>query len=298
MGELKAVTDVTPRLAYLYLGVMVATWAANWPLMRLALAHAEPMVFVSLRMAGSIAIIAPVLVVLRRPLLPVPRERFALFWVGLFQVTGFVVFSIIGLAIVAPGRAIVLAYTMPLWAIPLGLVLSREVLSPSKLAGAAVGFAGLVVFMNPALVDWTDMREAAGNLLLLLAAICWAVGSCLYGRRSWRSSFWAQTFWQLAAGAVTIVVPALAVEPDWSVTWTPGFVAILAYNWTVTTALGYFLWNKVLAVMSPTVAGQVLTLTPISGFLLSTLIFGGAITIDIVGGILLIAIGLFLTLRP
>jgi drug/metabolite transporter (DMT)-like permease len=231
-------------------------------------------------------------------LLPVPRERFALFWIGLFQVTGFVVFSIIGLAIVAPGRAIVLAYTMPLWAIPLGLVLSREVLSPSKLAGAAVGFAGLVVFMNPALVDWTDMREAAGNLLLLLAAICWAVGSCLYGRRSWRSSFWAQTFWQLAAGAVTIVVPALAVEPDWSVSWTPGFVAILAYNWTVTTALGYFLWNKVLAVMSPAVAGQVLTLTPISGFLLSTLIFGGAITIDIVGGILLIAIGLFLTLRP
>jgi len=142
------------------------------------------------------------------------------------------------------------------------------------------------------------MREAAGNLLLLLAAICWAIGSCLYGRRSWRSSFWAQTFWQLAAGAVTIVVPALAVEPDWSVSWTPGFVAILAYNWTVTTALGYFLWNKVLAVMSPAVAGQVLTLTPISGFLLSTLIFGGAITIDIVGGILLIAIGLILTLRP
>jgi len=288
MGELKAVTGVTPRLAYLYLGVMVATWATNWPLMRLALAHAQPMVFVSLRMAGSIAIIAPVLAVLRRPLLPVPRERFALFWVGLFQVTGFVVFSIVGLAIVAPGRAIVLAYTMPLWAIPLGLVLSREVLSPSKLAGAAVGFAGLVVFMNPALVDWTD----------LLAAICWAIGSCLYGRRSWRSSFWAQTFWQLAAGAVTIVVPALAVEPDWSVSWTPGFVAILAYNWTVTTALGYFLWNKVLAVMSPAVAGQVLTLTPISGFLLSTLIFGGAITIDIVGGILLIAIGLILTLRP
>ena len=255
------------------------------------------MVFVSLRMAGSIAIIAPVLVVLRRPLLPVPRERFALFWVGLFQVTGFVVFSIIGLAIVAPGRAIVLAYTMPLWAIPLGLVLSREVLSPIKLAGATVGFAGLVLFMNPALVDWTDPREVAGNLFLLLAAICWAAGSCLYGRRLWRSSFWAQTFWQLSVGAVTTVVLAVVLEPNWSVQWTPGFATILIYNCIVTTALGYFLWNKVLAVMSAAVAGQVLTLTPISGFLLSILIFGGAITVDIVAGILLIAIGLVLTLR-
>jgi drug/metabolite transporter (DMT)-like permease len=297
VGELKTVAGATPRLAYLYLGVMIATWAANWPLMRLALAHADPMVFISLRMAGSVAILAPILAVLRRPLLPVARERLPLFWVGLFQVTGFVVFSIIGLAIVAPGRAIVLAYTMPLWAIPLGLVLSREVLSPSKLAGAGIGFAGLVLFMNPGLVDWTDLREAAGNLFLLLAAICWAVGSCLYGRHAWRSSFWAQTFWQLAVGAVTIVVPAVVFEPDWSVQWTPGFAAILIYNCIVTTALGYFLWNKVLAVMSPAVAGQVLTLTPISGFLLSTLIFGGAITVDIVGGILLIAIGLVMTLR-
>ena len=288
----------TPRVAYVYLAVIIATWAGNWPLMRLALAHTEPMVFVSLRLAGSIAILAPILAVLRRPLLPVPRERLALFWVGLFQVTGFLVFSIIGLAIVAPGRAIVLAYTMPLWAILLGLGLSREVLSPSKLAGATIGFAGLVVFMNPGLVDWADRREVAGNLLLLLAAICWAVGSCLYGRRPWQSSFWAQTFWQLAVGAVTIVVPTVVLEPDWSVRWTPGFAAILAYNWIVTTVLGYFLWNKVLAVMLPAVAGQVLTLTPISGFLLSTLIFGGEITADIVAGILLIAIGLVLTLRP
>ena len=49
--------------------------------------------------------------------------------------------------------------------------------------------------------------------------------------------------------------------------------------------------------MSPAVAGQVLTLTPIIGFLLSIVIFGGAITADIVGGIMLIAIGLVLTLR-
>src|SRR5216683_6117130 len=250
-----------------------------------------------LRMAGSIAILAPILAVSSCPLLPVPRERLVLFWVGQLQVTGFLVFSIIGLAIVPPGRAIVLAYTMPLWAIPIGLVLSREVLSSGKLAGVTIGFAGLVLFMNPALIDWRDSRAVAGNLLLLLAAICWAAGSCLYQRRLWQSNFWAQTFWQLVVGAVTIIVLAVVLEPDCSVEWTPGFVAILVYNWIVTTALGYFLWNKVLAMMSPVMAGQVLTLTPICGFFLSTMIFGGAITVDVVASILLIALGLVLTLR-
>ncbi len=219
------------------------------------------------------------------------------FWVGQLQITGFLVFSIIGLAIVPPGRAIVLAYTMPLWAMPIGLGLSREVLPFGKVAGVTIGFAGLVLFMNPALIDWTDPRAVAGNSLLLLAAICWAAGSCLYQRHPWQSNFWAQTFWQLAVGAVTIIALAVVLEPDWSVDWSPGFVAILVYNWVVTTALGYLLWNKVLAMMSPVMAGQVLTLTPISGFFLSTMIFGGAVTVDVVASILLIAIGLVLTLR-
>jgi hypothetical protein len=55
------IATATPRQAYGYLAVIIATWAGNWPMMRLALAHTEPMVFVSMRMAGSIAILAPIL---------------------------------------------------------------------------------------------------------------------------------------------------------------------------------------------------------------------------------------------
>ena len=72
---------------------------------------------------------------------------------------------------------------------------------------------------------------------------------------------------------------------------------ILAYNWVVTTALGYFLWNKILAVLSAAVAGQVMALTPVGGFLLSAAMFGGAVTLDIVASIVLIVAGIALTLR-
>jgi drug/metabolite transporter (DMT)-like permease len=74
-------------------------------------------------------------------------------------------------------------------------------------------------------------------------------------------------------------------------------VAILAYNWVVTTALGYFLWAKVLTAIPATTAGQVLALTPVGGFLLSTVIFGGAITADVIASIGLIVAGIILTLR-
>jgi len=286
-----------PRIVYLYLAIIVVSWAGNWPLMKLALADAAPLSFVLLRLIGTLALLAPALLVLRAPLLPVVGERLGLYWVGQLQIAGFLICSIIGLAIVPAGRAIVLAYTMPLWAIPIELWLGMEGLRRLQLAGAVVGFAGLFLFMNPGLVDWGDWRVVAGNTMLLLAAICWALGAILYRRRVWRSTFWAQTFWQLAVSTVVVAAIALPGTLGQPVRWSAGLVAILAYNWIVTTALGYFLWNKVLAVMPAGVAGQVMALTPIGGFLLSAAIFGGSVTPDVVIGIVLIVAGIILTLR-
>jgi drug/metabolite transporter (DMT)-like permease len=191
---------------FVYLGVIIITWAGNWPLMKLALGQVPPLVFVLLRLIGSLALIAPALLLTRQSLLPPRGERLGLFWVGQLQVAGFLICSIIGLAIVPAGRAVVLAYTMPLWAIPIGLFLWREPLGRNQLAGAAVGFAGLILFMNPGLVSWRNGQVLAGNTLLLLAAFAWALGSCLYRRRLWRSSFWVQTLWQLAVSIIPVGV--------------------------------------------------------------------------------------------
>ena len=287
----------TPRVVYLYLAIIVVSWAGNWPLMKLALTDAPPLVFVLLRLIGTLILLAPVLRAISAPLVPLPGERLGLFWVGQFQVTGFLLFAIAGLSIEAPGRAIVLAYTFSLWAIPIGVLLGVERLSRSHLIGAAIGFAGLVVFMNPRLVDWGNARTLLGNGFLLLAAITWALGSCLYRLRSWRSGFWTQTFWQLAVSTPVVLAFALPQLSDEPVRWSVGLLAILAYNWVVTTALGYFLWAKVLTAMPAATAGQVLALTPVGGFLLSTAIFGGAVTLDVALAVALIVAGIILTLR-
>jgi drug/metabolite transporter (DMT)-like permease len=286
-----------PPIVYLYLAITVVSWAANWPLMKLALADAPPFVFVLLRLGGTLALMAPALLVIREPLLPVPGERFGQFVVGLLQVAGFLIFGIVGLSILPAGRAIVLAYTMPLWAIPVEIWLAPQILRRGHLVGAAVGFAGLLLFMNPGLVDWSDVRVLLGNAMLLLAAICWALGSVLYRQRVWRTGFWAQTFWQLLASLPAIALVAMPAVLGEQVRWSFGLGLILAYNWIVTTALGYFLWNKVLTAMPAAVAGQVMALTPVGGFLLSAAIFGGEVSLDVLASIALIVAGIVLTLR-
>ena len=170
-------------------------------------------------------------------------------------------------------------------------------LSCQRWIGAAIGFAGLLLFMNPGLVDWSSGRTLLGNAFLLLSAIAWAFGSCLYRRRIWRTGFWTQTFWQLVVSAPVVLAFALPQITDERVHWSVSLVAILAYNWIVTTALGYFLWNRVLAAMPAAMAGQVMALTPIGGFLLSVAVFGGAVSSDVAVSIVLIVAGIILTLR-
>jgi drug/metabolite transporter (DMT)-like permease len=285
-----------PLIAFVYLGIIVLTWAGNWPLMKLAIGQAPPLKFVLLRLAGSLVLIAPALLVARQPLLPYRGERLTLFWVGELQVAGFLICSIIGLSILPAGRAIVLGYTMPLWAIPIGVFVWPEPHGRAQLIGAAIGFAGLVLFMNPGLVDWSDPRILGGNAMLLLAAILWALGSCLYRRRRFRSPFWVQTFWQLAVSVVPVAAIVIVAAPG-PVHWSPMLLAIVVYNCVVTTALGYFFWGKVLSMMPAAMAGQVLTLTPIGGFALSLLIFGGTLSLDVIVSIVLIVAGIFVTLR-
>lgn len=83
------VSAAMPRIVYVYLAVIVVTWAANWPLMRLALDAASPIEFVLLRLVGTLALLAPMLLLRRLPLLPLRGERLGLMWVGQLQVAAF-----------------------------------------------------------------------------------------------------------------------------------------------------------------------------------------------------------------
>jgi hypothetical protein len=86
--------------------------------------------------------------------------------------------------------------------------------------------------MNPGLVEWSDVRVLAGNALLMLAAILWALGSCLYLKDRFRSPFHVQTFWQLAVSIVPVGAIMLTGLAGGPIRWYAALVAIIAYTGT------------------------------------------------------------------
>jgi drug/metabolite transporter (DMT)-like permease len=279
-----------------HLAIVIVAWGANYVLMKLVLPNIAPMEFVAIRMVGTAVLIAPFLVFTGRDLLPVRSERALLALIGLLQVAGTLGFSILALQIISAGRAAVLMYTMPLWAMPLEYWLLGQRLSFRQISGAVISLAGLALFFDPKLVDWRDPVLMAGHGFMLVAAMCWAMGAALYRRRGWRSDFWTQTFWQVVVSIPPLVLAAMLTRNRPAV-FSTALLAVLVYNWLIATALAYWCWSKLLTEMTAAVAGQLLMLTPLVGYFSSSLVFGDPISAGVLVSLVLILGGLTLTVR-
>jgi drug/metabolite transporter (DMT)-like permease len=279
-----------------HLAVVIVAWGANYVLMKLVLPGIGPMQFVSIRMVGTVILIASFLGLTGRDFLPVRPERALLALIGLLQVAGTLGFSILALAVISAGRAAVLMYTMPLWAMPLEYWLLGQTVTVRQISGAVISLAGLALFFDPRIVDWHDPAVIAGHGSMLAAAICWALGAALYRRRDWRTDFWTQTFWQVVVSVPPLVIAAV-VSWNRPVVFSMGLLAVMAYNWLIATALAYWCWSKLLTEMSAAVAGQLLMLTPLVGYFSSSFVFADPISAGVLVSLALILGGLTLTVR-
>ena len=279
---------------YAGLAALVFFWALNWPLMKSALKYAQAMDFILLRLVGAAILMVLFSRLIRMPVLPLAGERVAMGWVGFWQVGVMLIPSIVGLQFVGPGRAAVLVYTMQLWALPLGWLIARDRVSVKSAMGSLIGFAGLLIFLNPALVNWHDRRALFGNALVLCSGVGWAVGAALYRRRKWQTPQWTQTTWQIIWGAATVMVADLFAVHH-RLEWRPVLIGVLAFNWIIATALCYWWWGRALTIMPASRAGQIVSLVPILALIMGAMWNGERLTPVVFVSMALIFAGIVLT---
>jgi drug/metabolite transporter (DMT)-like permease len=192
--------------------------------------------------------------------LRVPRaERWPLALVALFNITGWHLCSAYGLTLVHAGRAAIIAYTMPLWTVVFGRLLVGERLTRARLAALGLGLGGMAALVAPeAGALWA---APAGTLLMLGAAVSWAVGTVLTKSRRWAIPTALLTGWQVVLGGVPIALGAalrLAVADDAGVrAWVAPSAAALvgtAYATLVGVLFCHWAWFRLVAILPAAVA--------------------------------------------
>lgn len=194
-------------------------------------------------------------------------------------------------------RATMLFYTMPFWlALIAHFTIPGEHLTPMRTAGLALAIAGVAWALLDNDHPATE-HALFGDLLCIGGALCWA-GIALTARltRLSRSSPEMQLVYQLAVSSV-ILVPVAALTGPMLREFTPAIGAMFAFQVLVVVAFGFLMWFRVLAIYPASDMASFGFLTPLFGVAFGWLILGETITIEFIGALALVCIGIVMVNR-
>jgi drug/metabolite transporter (DMT)-like permease len=285
-------TMTTHHKNYFILAALVIFWALSWPLLKIALEDMPPLwLSVARLLLGSLAMFIFV-VTQKQFIVPSRQDLPLIFSIGFLQMAAFVSLMNYGLLFVEPGRSAILAYSTPIWVIPLAICFFREKIIPLNIAGFLLGIGGILVLFNPSTLNWSDYPLLKGNFALILAAICWAIAMLHTRYGQWHNSTTTLLPWQLLLGGLCVLPLAIIFEPVSSIHWTHRLVWIIIYTVLLSTAFGYWGVITISKNLSVTLTSLSLLLVPVLGLLFSALIVGEPITTGILIAMVLIVSGL------
>ncbi|MEA3081072.1 MAG: hypothetical protein QOD54_740 [Sphingomonadales bacterium] len=195
---------------------------------------------------------------------------------------------------IAVGLASILNATTPIWGVVVAhLYTHDERMSPRKLAGVILGFAGVALMIGPSILESLGGNTLA-KLACVAAALCYAVAG-VWARRFRKIGLppVAVANGQLTAGALVMLPVALLVDHPWHgpVPTLGGWAAISALA-VLCTAFAYILYFRLIDRAGATNALLVTLLVPPVAILLGALFLGETLAPQNFVGLALIALGL------
>jgi drug/metabolite transporter (DMT)-like permease len=251
-------------------------WGVNWPAIKLSVDEVPVWTFRSIcLLVGGIGLLG-----ICRGFgfsIAVPRHEWRpLFIAALGNITGWHLFSALGVQHMAPGRASILAFTMPLWATVIAALWAKERLTGLVFAALAIGAAGLAVLTVP---DWRNIAaHPAGPILMIAAAISWATGTVALKRYRFTIPTAALAGWQMLLGGVPIFIGAGLLDRSFDPTIVSGKAWIaIAFSATIPMIYCHWAFFRVVALYPAAIAAIGTLAIPVVGVMSSAWITGDAI---------------------
>ena len=294
---MSAEPDHLPRRLWWVLAALTVAWGFNWTALKVALSEVPPWTFRSLCLGLGSAVLFAALRAGGQPL-NVPAGQWGrLAMLAFFSITCWNMLIAFGIALIPSGRASILAYTMPIWAIPLSVWVLRERLTPRKLVGLALGVLTLVLLLGENLAGFGS--APLGSLLVLAAAVTWALGTVLQKRFPVSMPLGAYTAWIMLLGGVPIFAGTLLLEDVSSLRHVSLEPALgVVYNVVVAFAFAHWAWIKIATSVPVSVFSISMLLIPVIGVLSGVLFLGERPSWAELGALLCVLGALATVIRP
>ena len=290
-----------PLRGYALLIGVAFGWGFNWPMMKIIVSEVSVWEFRAFSGVAAALLLLGLAVAVSRAsgeAWKVPREQWLrLGLAALFNITSWFILIGFGVSMMGSGHAIVMAFTMPLFAAVLGVIFLGEAMTRRRLAALALGAAGIAVLMSH---DFSVIgAEPLGFALTLCGAALWAVGVLIQKHTPWKTGLLALTGWQILLGtlpiaAVYLVLGEFAYDRASAEAWWA-----TAYLILVALVFSYFAWFNVVQIFPAGVAAIGTLMTPIVGVVSGIVVLGEAFGLrDLVALVLIVGAVALVLLVP
>ena len=264
--------DRLPRQGLLLLAALSVFWGVNWSVMKVVLSEVPPLYFrggcLLLGGVGMLAVARISGVKVR-----IPQGCWGrVLLLSLFNIIGWNVLIVYGVALLPSGRAALLGYTMPLWSAILSVWLLGEAINRRRIVGLVLGLAGIVALIGGSLEGM--LQAPLGVAYMIAAAWSWALGVVLLKRLPVGMPTSSLTGWVMLLGGIPILAFAIPLESSRLIvpSFWPAFG--LAYNTLIAFMFCYWAWNRIVFMVPVAVSSLSSLSTPLIGVLGGVLFLG------------------------
>ena len=279
--------------------VLSFVWGTSYLWIKVGLESLPPLTLIAGRLVLGAAFVAAVVVIAREPLPRRPREYAHLLVMSVVNIVIPFLLITVGEQSIDSALASILNATVPLFVIVIApLVLPDERITVARVAGLAVGFAGVVLLVAPGLSAGLGTSLPA-ELMLVGSSLSYACGN-VYARRNVRGlAPMIPALFQVGFAAAITVPLALVVDRPWAAVH-PAPIALVAVAWlgVLGSGLAYLCYFTILRHWGSMRTSMTSYLLPLVGITAGALALGEAVTASRVGGTALVVAGIAIVSSP
>lgn len=285
-------------MEWVILVVLGAIWGASYLFIKIGGAEIPPLTFAALRTLIAGLVLIPVILI-QREKFPA-RDSGVWKWLAAMGLLNSVIpYTLItwGETHISSGLAAILVGAMPIFTVILAHWLTHdEKLTPMRLIGVLVGFAGVVILFLPDL-QLRMQQNLAGGLAVVIAAVSYAFAATLARRHLKEQSSTIVAMSQLLIAAIILVPFSLLLDQPFGLRPTPAALGSLVALAVMGTAIAYVMYYWLVANVGATRTSLVTYVSPVIAVFLGALLLNERLDWTTFVGLIAIIAGVAIVTR-
>ena len=285
-------------IPYIALSAICLIWGTTYLVLRIAVLHFPPFLFVTIRQLLAGSILVGFMLISGKAAWPDRAHLVRQAVAGFFMITlgnGLVAWAEV---VIPSGVAAILCSLMPMVVILINLGINKEERpTVAIVAGVLLGLAGITLIFGEHLVDFAKIEYQLGILVIFIAVLSWAGGSVWLKKRGNDGNAFLNAGLQMFFGGIWLIPGALIFDDFSRVTWSAEAFYSMIYLVLVGSVVAYACYSYVLRKLPMTIVSLYAYVNPIVAVILGWIVLGEKLNLKIGIAILITVTGIYIVNR-